>query len=165
MRAVAEVAGTSATAIYRFFPDKEALLDAVYGQLLDEFRQTIAAAARQETTTTRESVLTALEAYRDFGLENPEGYSLLFLEPNPARRSRYPDDFRPPRSSTFRLLVEGLEECIAQRTVGVGDPVEIALALEAQVTGLMVLFRSGRFSGDVDAFRQFFRIAIERVLD
>lgn len=164
MRAVADVAGTSATAIYRFFPDKEALLDAVYGELFEDFRQRIQSAANREAPSARDRLLAAMDAYRDFGLQNPEGYSLLFLEPDPARRSQYPDDFRPPRSSTFRLLVEGLESCIAEKSVRVGDPVEIALVLDAQLIGLMVLFRSGRFGDDVGEFSRVYRAALERVL-
>ena len=63
---------------------------------------------------------------------------------------------------TFAMLVAGVEACMEEGALGRGDAIDVALGLDAQVLGLMMLYRSGRFGDDRDRFREFFRSVLER---
>ena len=85
IRAVAQAAGTQAPTIYRFFEDKDALLDAV--------AEHVFAAYVADKAMTRHSddpvadLRTGWETHLGFGLANPELVSLLL---DPVRASRSP---------------------------------------------------------------------------
>jgi AcrR family transcriptional regulator len=85
IRAVAQAAGTQAPTIYRFFEDKDALLDAVAEHV---FAGYVAEKAMTEHSDDPVADLRAgWEAHLGFGLANPELISLLI---DPARAARSP---------------------------------------------------------------------------
>jgi AcrR family transcriptional regulator len=160
MRNVAREAGTTATAIYRHFADKAELLDALHRSVFAEFRERLETVA--PLPKARETLMAGLAAYRDYGLENPGAFEFLFMVPHGIRTSLYPRDFREVRSPTFRLLVDTVRTCMEEGSLAEGDPTRVALGIDAQVLGLMLLYRSGRFGDDEHGFRRFFREALER---
>ncbi|MDX8050855.1 helix-turn-helix domain-containing protein [Lentzea sp. BCCO 10_0798] len=85
IRAVAQAADTQAPTIYRFFEDKDALLDAVAEHVFAEY------VATKATTEPGDDPLADLRAGWDthlgFGLANPDLVSLLT---DPARAARSP---------------------------------------------------------------------------
>ncbi|HEX7306690.1 helix-turn-helix domain-containing protein [Lentzea sp.] len=85
IRAVAQAAGTQAPTIYRFFADKDALLDAVAEHVFAAY------VAGKAVTPQLDDPVADLRAGWDthlgFGLANPELLSLLL---DPARASRSP---------------------------------------------------------------------------
>ncbi|USX54665.1 TetR/AcrR family transcriptional regulator [Lentzea sp. HUAS12] len=84
IRAVAQAAGTQAPAIYRFFEDKEALLDAVAEHV---FAAYVATKAMTEQGNDPVADLRAgWDTHLGFGLANPELAGLL-LDPSRAARS------------------------------------------------------------------------------
>jgi AcrR family transcriptional regulator len=107
LREIARNVGVSATAVYRHFPDKAALL----GALCAEGHQMIAAAFR-EAMAGREDRLSAFvamgRAYVQFALAHPALFRLMMARPGggPAPGSCAPD--RPEDGMT--LLVRALDE-------------------------------------------------------
>lgn len=77
MRKVAQCAGISATAIYRHFSDKEALL---FNVLLQGFRVFASYLMRCETETTPlERLIRSSREYMNFALQHSAYYEIMFM--------------------------------------------------------------------------------------
>lgn len=82
LRRVAQQAGFSTTVVYSLFPDKATLLTrAMDADLLALVGAMRAAAALADGATQR--LRLAAQAYVRFGLEHPDEYALVFMEPRP----------------------------------------------------------------------------------
>jgi AcrR family transcriptional regulator len=79
LREVAEEAGYSPTALYRYFADRDALLEEVCQGYFAQFGEVLAAADRS-VTGPRERLMAQAQAYVRYAIENPAIYKLLFLE-------------------------------------------------------------------------------------
>jgi AcrR family transcriptional regulator len=160
MRNVATEAGITATAIYRHFEDKDALLAALIREQYDLFLGYL-----QDATGRRpiDRLLAAFDRYLDFALEHPHGYELLFVAPHGVSIDRYPADFNSGRSRGFRLLRTVVAACIEAGEMRPGDPTEVALDLYAHAHGLVMLHRAGRFGGRDDVMRRFYRRSLARL--
>ncbi|SER24708.1 TetR/AcrR family transcriptional regulator [Lentzea albida] len=84
IRAVAQAAGTQAPAIYRFFEDKEALLDAVAEHVFAAYVATKAMTEQGDDPVA--DLRAGWDTHLGFGLANPELAGLL-LDPSRAARS------------------------------------------------------------------------------
>lgn len=158
MRAVAERAGVTATALYRHFEGKDALVRAATAHVAGGFRDALAAQVVGEGALER--LRAMLEAQRRFAIEEPRFYDLLFVLP-PEGRPVAPGPVR--RNTLFGGLVEAVVACIREGSLCDDDPVEVALTLAALAQGLVLLERRGRFAG-ADEFGAFHAAALERVL-
>ena len=102
MRKIAEQVGISATAIYRHFDDKEHLLLEVCSEGFTLFGASLMKGLRGKTALERLE-LTGL-GYRDFALEHPQYYRVMFMSPHPefASSSKTPRrrSHRPSSSSS-----------------------------------------------------------------
>ena len=161
MRKVADRVGVSATALYRHYRNKEALLEAVTEESFAVFTGTLRPALE------RKPALAALAALADrvlqFALDHPVRYDFLFIIRRKNVR-RFPDDFTMRRSESFRMLHHLVEVCIAERTLIDDDPLEVALTIWAHTHGLIALHYAGRFGGDPRRFRGIYARSCERVL-
>ncbi|WP_396219248.1 TetR/AcrR family transcriptional regulator [Gemmatimonas sp.] len=79
LREVAEEAGYSPTALYRYFADRDALLEEVCQGYFAQFGEVLRAADRS-ATMPRERLLAQAQAYVQYAIENPAIYKLMFLE-------------------------------------------------------------------------------------
>lgn len=98
LREVARNVGVSATAVYRHFPSKDSLLEALaeHGlQMLAEQQQWAAAKARGSAAFAQTG-----RAYVRFALANPNLFRLIFIH----RPSRLRPDVESPEGSPARLL-------------------------------------------------------------
>lgn len=84
IRAVAQAAGTQAPTIYRFFEDKEALLDAVAEHVFAAYVATKAMTEQGDDPVA--DLRAGWDTHLGFGLANPELAGLL-LDPSRAARS------------------------------------------------------------------------------
>ncbi len=162
MRNVATEAGITATAIYRHFPDRDALLKAVIREeyhVLLSYIESVPANA-----TPRQQLQHAFDRYVDFALDRPNSYELIFVAPHGISIDRYPGDFRSGRSKGFSQLRTAVAACIASGEMRDGDPTDLALDLYAHMHGLVMLHRAGRFGGRDDVMRRFYRRSLERLL-
>lgn len=82
LRAIARTLGMSAAALYRYFPSLEALVREVAGDLYDELRQAVSAAAGDQPEPAAKLVGMA-RAFRAWGRSHPAEFALIFGNPVP----------------------------------------------------------------------------------
>ena len=162
MRRVAETVGITPMAIYRHFPNREALLKRVS----DDGFQSVADCWQQQSG--RGDVIGRLLAtqmlYLDYALAHPHLFDHAFsVRRDDARR--FPEDFRARRSPTLNVVADAVAEGMRMGVLREDDPWDVAMALWAHTHGLIALYRAGRFSYDDEQFRAFYRASIGRLLD
>jgi AcrR family transcriptional regulator len=159
MRRIAGDVGITPMAIYRHYPDKEALLNAL---MVDGFA---AWEARARAITTKDPLLWLERlgnAFADFALADPRSFEAAFLLPASQAR-RYPDDFAAGRSPVINLVYARIEEAKNQGKICDAPAAEIALSFAALAQGLVSMYRAGRFAGEAE-FRTAYRSAIRHCL-
>lgn len=162
MRRVAEAVGITPMAIYRHFPDRDALLKQVSNDSFDAVAQEWSQGSHDADITRR--LLATHASYLDYALAHPHLFDHAFS----ARRDdarRFPEDFRARRSPTLNVIADALAEGMREGVLRDDDPWELAMTFWAQAHGLIALYRAGRFSYDEKQFRKFYLSSIGRLLD
>ncbi len=162
MRRIADAVGITPMAIYRHFPNREALLK----RLSDDSFQAIAHewAVHGTHPDVLERLLALLTPYLDYALANPHLFDHAFsLRRDDARR--FPEDFRERQSPTLTVIADAIDEGMRQGVLRKDDPWDVAMTLWAQAHGLIALYRAGRFSYDEAQFRAFYLASLRRVID
>ena len=90
LRPIAREVGCTATSIYLYFENKDALIHALIDEGMELLHSRLDAAAAGDEGP-RERMARLARAYLDFGLENPEYYEIMFML-HPERMERYPAD-------------------------------------------------------------------------
>lgn len=147
LRQIARDVGVSATAVYRHFPDKRALLVALANAGIDKLGEAQQAAARAADDPARAFGATG-RAYVRFALANPALFRLTFSHMAPAGETVFGDS----------LAARMLQDRAAAATGG--DPAEtrrLVIQSWAVVHGLAMLMLDGQLPAD-DAL-------IDRVID
>jgi AcrR family transcriptional regulator len=122
LRAVAREVGVSAPSVYLHFPDKEAVLVAVAGELFGELERTLNAAAAGTGDDPLAALLARARAYVTWGLEHPGHYKVLY-EGALLRRITDPTQRAFGRPAML-ALVGDLESAIAAGAVPQPDDLE-----------------------------------------
>jgi AcrR family transcriptional regulator len=135
IRAVAARVGVSTPSIYRHFPDKQALLDAVCEQVFAALDAQLEAAASFGDSPF-EALRLAGMAYVKFGVDNPEHYRIVFL----VRRAPG-DDNLLVASDVFQHFATRVAACV-DAGVLCGDPAALALTLWSCAHGITSLLVS-----------------------
>lgn len=162
MRRVAEMVGLTPMAIYRHFPNREALLK----QVSDNSFNTMAHAWDESIKglDVVERLLALLEPYLDYALAHPHLFDYNFsVRRDDARR--YPTDFLAGRSPTFNVGVETIREGMRNGVLKQGDPNAVCMTIIVHQHGLIALYRADRFSFDEAQFREFYLESLIRLLD
>lgn len=159
MRRVAEAVGITPMAIYRHYPDRSALLNALADRGFDDL---VAAVSAKRLPAELEARLIAiLNVYLDYALAHPRLFELMFLKPRPGAR-KFPRDFKAGRSPTANVTVALLQEAMDRGQIRRDDPWEIMFALGALIEGMIMLYLGGRFEGGAAKFRALVRRSIRR---
>jgi AcrR family transcriptional regulator len=158
LREVAAKVGITPMAIYRHFESKEALIDALVLDALEEWSARVAALPAAEGIAKLEQLSEALLA---FALRAPRRFEAAFLLPSRKAR-RYPDDFAAGRSPAGNVALRALEEGIRQGKLAGAPPVEMMLIISALSQGLVTLYRAGRIAGGEEGFRSLYHRAMGR---
>jgi AcrR family transcriptional regulator len=161
MRRVAKAVGITAMAIYRHYPDRRALLNAV----ADEgFKQLAARLARKRFSGTIEARLTKMaEIYLEHAFRNPRLFELMFLKPREGAR-RYPRDFKAGRSPTANLMVQVVKEGMTSGHFREDDAWEIVFEVGALSHGLIMLYLGGRLELSRARFHALYRRSFRRYI-
>lgn len=155
MRAVARDAGLSTMAIYRHFPTKDALVDALMLDGFDAWEARVAALDAPDPLVWLERMLAAFLA---FAIEDPHRFdAAFFLRASGARR--FPDDFEGGSSRVISRITARIDQARAEGRMGDAPSLDIALTLSALAQGLVSMDRAGRFSSP-DQFRDIYHMAI-----
>ena len=140
LRALARDVGVSATALYRHFPDKEALLDALADEGLRRLGA-LQAEAWERAGGGLEGFKATGVAYVRFAHDEPALFRLSFTRQMP---ERYTEDCRDGGDVAFGLLRAGVEEALP----GVENVDAAALHAWALVHGLAMLILDKRILWD-----------------
>ena len=159
LRDVAAKVGITPMAIYRHFESKEALVDALVLDALEEWSARVMALPPAEGIAKVEQMGAA---FLDFALREPRRFEAAFLLPSRKAR-RYPDDFAAGRSPGGNVQLEALEQAIREGKVAGAPPIEIMLINSALSQGLVTLYRAGRIAGGEEEFRALYHRAMRRV--
>jgi AcrR family transcriptional regulator len=166
MRRIATEVGITPMAIYRHFPNREALLDTIaelsFIELAKEWEEPDLA---DVTTENFPAVVgRSLDQYLDFALGQPNLYFFLFTEHRDNAR-RFPDDFAEGHSPTFNLLISCVNAAVRVGLLPAGEQVlPLALILAAELHGLVQLYHGDRIGMPEPEFREFCHQAIWRIL-
>src|SRR5580658_2670738 len=162
MRRVAQAVGITAMAIYRHYPDRAALLNA----LADEGFQELAATVRRRRFQGAFDVrlLKMAELYLDHALQNPRLFELMFLAKRAGAR-KYPQDFRARRSPTATLMADVIAQGMTNGALKQDDYWEITFEMGALSHGLIMLFLGTRLEATPAQFRALYRRSFRRYLN
>lgn len=137
MRRVALRAGYTATTIYRYFTDKDALLFAVVAEGFEAFGEALRA-GRDAGGSPLDRIQSMGMAYVRFGLDHPGLYRVLFVQ-RPDFLTRPREGVQPLRVECFTLLREAVADAMAAGAAAPGDPVGVSMTLWAVVHGVTAL--------------------------
>lgn len=158
MRAVAERVGVSATALYRHFENKDALVRAVMTAGFESFAGYLYRALSGKTPGER--LRLSGVAYLDFALEQPQMYRTVFMTAWPRAGTVVID---PQWGATFHFLVDRVRECMDSRDLRKDEPTEVARTIWAQVHGLVSLYLIGSTGLEQGDFRELYRLSLQRL--
>ena len=138
LRAVTREVGIAATSIYLHFPDKTALLLAVYerhfAELADQLNQAI---ARHADPAAR--LRAAAQAYCQFAADRPDVYQVLFSVSGSVSPPRMVPASQRPGVGVVLTVQKVIAECIDARLLPPVDPYAATVCLWAALHGLIVL--------------------------
>ena len=162
MRRVAEAVGITPMAIYRHFPNREALLKRLSDDSFNAVAHEWEAHATHPDVLKR--LLALLEPYLDYALAHPHLFDHAFSTRRDDAR-RFPDDFRARQSPTLNVVADAVAEGMRLGVLKQDDPWDVAMTLWAHSHGLIALYRAGRFSYDETRFRTFYLESLGRLID
>jgi len=162
MRRVAEAVGITPMAIYRHYPDRAALLNALADEGFEELAASLGGKRFSGRIEQRLAKMT--EIYLEHALQNPRLFELMFLKPREGAR-RYPRDFKVGRSPTANLMVEAVREGMKRSHFREDDPWEIVFEMGALSHGLIMLYLGGRMGGNPANFRALYRRSFRRYIN
>jgi len=146
MRRIAEKVGITPMAIYKHYPDKDALLNAL---MLDGFLAWETKVAAIDAKAPLAWLEAVDEAFLDFALEQPRRYEAAFLLKASAAR-RYPEDFLAGRSPVVTKVLAHIEEAKGQGLIRNVPAIDISMTYAALSQGLVSLYRAGRFTSEAE---------------
>ena len=150
MRTVADRVGVSATALYRHFDDKEALLASLLGEAFGVFGSYLGRSLAGRTPLERFRRCGA--EYIAFAVDHPHEYELMFLTNCSERGLETLQEEVEQRSRpTFEMLVDRVEECMAAGVFTRADSRPTALFAWATLHGLASLWLLGQLKESMDA--------------
>jgi len=157
MRTIAKDVGVTAMAIYRHYPDKDALTNALMRNGIEAWGERVRAI---EETDPIQWLHAASDAFLAFALDEPRQYEAAFLLPATQAR-RYPDDFAAGQSPVMAMIQDRIEQAKKQGLIDEIPATDMALTLSALGQGLVSLYQAGRFVGEAE-FRDAYRMAMRR---
>lgn len=143
LREIARHVGVSATALYRHFPDKGALLDAMAMEALEQLgrNQAASAAARASPRAAFERVGIS---YVEWALANPALFRLVFAR---CGLVDLRDGDPNALGEAFRQLSNGIASVLPE-TISADDRMVAALHAWSLVHGLALLILDGQVAND-----------------
>ena len=133
-RKIAELVGVSQTALYTYFPDKDAILIAVCDRA---FRRLDGLLVAAEAAASREAVFPALlRTYLDFAFSVPVEYEIIFMPP---RSDPKGSPTVRPGLFAFHRFRDQVAALMSEGHLRPGDPDTVAQAVWASLHGLATL--------------------------
>ena len=163
LRRIAKAVGVTPMALYRHFESKEDLQVQLLRAGFRTFDEYLSRSESGETAEAR--LLLLIEGFREFALDEPAYFELMFLSGQSPDGLRDRREVRKVARPTFQRLVDCVADCIASGNLRDGGAESIALTLLAQATGLAALHRSGTFRWSKAEARARFDVSFAASLD
>lgn len=161
MRSVATAVGITPMAIYRHYPGRAALLNALADQGFAEVAALLK--KRRSSGKAEQRLLKMLDIFVDHALENPRLFELMFLKPRQGAR-RFPPDFKAGKSPTAGQVVETVRDGMRSGEFRQDDPWEVGFEIGALSHGLIALYLGGRVDATQTSFRALYRRSFRRYI-
>ena len=161
MRSVAKKVGITAMAIYRHYPDREALLQALADEGFEELSASLK--SRRFTGDLETRLAKMADLYLNHAFENPKLFELMFLAKREGAR-QYPADFKARKSPTATLMADVIAAGMASGELKRDDPWELTFEMGALSHGLIMLYLGGRMALSPAQFRALYRRSFRRYL-
>lgn len=143
LRGLARDVGVSATALYRHFSDKDALLVTLAKEGFCCLTKDIAAAQQQYSDNPTQSLQAAGQAYVRFALTHPQQYRLMFGRYFCSESSEPPTELEASANQAYQVLANIIEQGIASRHFYSKPAKMHAVAAWSMVHGLASLLIDG----------------------
>lgn len=160
LRAVGAAAGVTPMAIYRHYKNREDLLAAAGEEAFAAWKARIEAINADDPL---DWLRRAAQAYILFLLDEPARFDACFVLRTSIERV-YPDDFLAGKSPVVAMLTDRIDAAQRASLLRAGDPLEMGMVYWAELHGLAMLHRSGRFAMAREAFLALCLRCVERVL-
>ncbi|WUI02182.1 TetR/AcrR family transcriptional regulator [Spirillospora sp. NBC_00431] len=146
LRRIAAEVGCSTTVLYRMFGGKPGLIEALYIEGFERFRQRLAAVPRR--ADPRGHVFELGRAYRAYALTERHYYRLMFGRPIPGFEPG--EEALATADSAYEVLADAVTACADAGLLIDADPRHVASSFWAGVHGLVSLELDGHLD-DADA--------------
>jgi AcrR family transcriptional regulator len=117
LRAIAREMGMTPSALYRYFPSRDAILTALvadaYDAVGEAVEQAVAAAPRDRTVT---ALLAGVHTFRRWAVEHPQEFGLIYGTPVPGYEAP-PEETQEAAMRTSEVLLSQLEWAVEQGMV------------------------------------------------
>ena len=159
LRRIADKVGITPMALYRHFPNRDALLRAAtemeYQRIADYFKT---ANARSDATGLR-----GMRGYLDYALDHPNLFRYLYFSQRDGVLA-YPDALKKGKSPSLKMLHAGVSGAMQKGKLHADDVYETSLTIWAHAHGLVTLYLSGRILLSRRQFTQLFLRSMDRLL-
>jgi len=142
LKILADATGTSRSAIYKHFKNKEALIETIIERGFERFDAALAPAFSQQSKPFEESFFFAGKCYIEFARANPNLYRLLFGEKYAHIRSRL-SSIKEDDGGGFAALKNALEAGQKAGIIKKGDSFEQAIVVWSMMHGFSLLLIDG----------------------
>jgi AcrR family transcriptional regulator len=152
MRRVATAVGITPMALYRHYPNRDGVLNA----LADAGFVSLTAklADLRLTGEIDRQLLRVLDVFLNYAFDNPRLFELMFLTKREGAR-RYPKDFSARRSPTANVSADVIARAMETGHLRKDDVWEIVFETGALMQGLIMLYLGGRIAMSPSEFRSF----------
>lgn len=141
-RKVAAEIGASTMAVYTHFGGMNELIEAIMAAAFELFGVALASAPVTDDPMADFFVMGA--AYRQFALESPQRYRLMFGLTSP-QLARPENAAIPAAAATFGQLVTAVERIVATGRIRADDVAELSGRIWAMIHGVVLLDMHGTF--------------------
>ena len=163
MRKIAAKVGVSATALYRHFDNKEAIVAEMLEEGFRIFGRYLYMALREPTVEGR--MRASGQAYVSFALEQPKYYETIFMSPTETWAEQPPESHIEGGMATFQFLVDRVKEGMDAGIFRKDDPEDVAVTIWAQSHGLVSLYLTGRIEASEAEFREMYARHSARLIE
>jgi AcrR family transcriptional regulator len=161
MRRVARNVGVTAAALYRHFPNRDAMLgevaEAGYDLIGTWFERPF------DSDDCNERILTIFDRYIQFALDEPQLFELMFTTRHKSIRV-FPRDYIAGESRTGNVVIREVKRCIALGEWREDDVAGIVMTIWCHAHGLALLYKAGRVEGTQEDLRAMARDSISRAI-
>ena len=162
MRRVASAVGITPMALYRHYPNRDGLLNALADAGFVEMSEKLGSV--QLTGGIEEQLLMILDVFLDHAFEKPRLFTLMFLTKREGAR-QYPEDFRARRSPTANVSADVIARAMETGYFRKDDVWEIVFETGALMQGLVMLYLGDRMAMSPENFRAFCHRSFRRYLN